>query len=171
MDAKRIVLNCVIPVFVLSVRCLLVFGAHRIWPTLCGKRTARLDFAKAVATLGWDFASVGLGFFVSALLNADSWLVLVERQQDVGAQNLVTVTSAGLFMAVYGPAVFVRFCLLEAWADLETIHKFAYGLASIVLGALLMVTTSKLAIRPTPAPSRVLHYETTPSNKQWKHNA
>ena len=152
MDKNRIILSAVVPLIVFVVRCIIVPAAHGIWPVCFGKPTAVLDKAKVAATIGWDFTSVGCGFYLAALLSSGSFLNTFQPD-NVVRQNAVVIVSLMIFALMYLVAVFVRFSLIEAWPELESIHKFTYGFVSFVLGVFMVGTLSKLALSdPNHAP-------------------
>jgi hypothetical protein len=111
--------------------------------------TADLDFQKTLATLGWDFAGVGLGFYVSAVLVSDSYLARMQGN-DHEQQNEVLLLSFIGLIVFYIPIVYIRFCLLEAWSTLPRSRSYLYGAMNMVVGISMMAATSNLAIRVAP---------------------
>jgi len=165
MDNRRIIINLSLPFFLFFIRWFIVAIGQKVLPMAFKKPTSRFDATKTVAQLGWEFAGVGLGFYLSALLSPDSALEFWRNDgADVGSQNLRVILSFSIFMALYFGAIFVRFCLLESWRDLEVVHRCLYGLASWVLSFVILGATSALAVKagtPTsvqPLPAQVVHH-------------
>jgi hypothetical protein len=167
MDTRRIIITISVPFLLVLIRWIVVGIGHKLFPAPFGKPSARFDPAKTIAYLGWDFAGIGLGFYLAALLSSDSVLAAWRNSSggDVGGENLRIIVSFCIFVGFYIAAVFIRFCLLENWRDLEIVHRCLYGLLLWVLGFVIMASTSALAVKVVKHPPTAAVAQLTQESK------
>lgn len=144
---KRLLISVLMPFMIFLWRCSCVWVANKAVPVAFGRPTSGPEWLKTFARVGWDLSSVSLGFFITALVDGTARYGQISGKLEVGDQHLLAGGSSILFLFCYTSALLVRFSLLEAWAQLDRVHCFLYGIISWVLGSFMVLVTLALATK------------------------